>query len=251
MVGIEEKEKEEVKSIVAEHGGMISKEMANGILNSRKSNSNKTHVTDILEGKIGEGKIIDLEGYLYRIFNKIKSKNEKGERERRSVLMGNEIAILRITLWDKQAEMIDSLFAERGDKVLISNLRLKRSPYGYELSSTAATSFLRLIPSKNAISDFSELNAGSKNIDLVGRIASIGSIRVFKNLKGEEESVSYATITDGKKELKLLMWGTSSENISSMKINSKVKIEFASIKETATGLEISAGESSRMLIKEG
>lgn len=242
---------QEVNTVVKEHGGMISKKMANGILESRKKegSASKARLNDLLSGKFPDGSIVRIEEHIYRIFNK-KSFNVSGrERTRRNMVLGNDSANILLTLWDKHAEMADNILMERGDRILADGLRLKKSEYGYELSNLTNTYLARLASSKTSILDFSMLKPGERSIDVTGKIISIGNIRHFNDLKGREGSVSDATISDGKKELRLVMWGSSSIYAGSMHPGDLVKIEFATVKETANGMEISASDSSRLLIK--
>jgi hypothetical protein len=245
-----ESDKEELGKIVTEHGGMISKGMANDILEKRRMEVTgvKVSIKDILEGKIRDGQPVILEDRIYRIFNKTTFKKDNRERQRRDVVIGIPPESLIVTFWDKYAEMVDLLFIGRGDKMLAENLKLKKGMYGYELSTMANTYLAQLSRSNTDISDFSTFHAGDKEIDIIGKIAFAGDVRYFNDLKGKQGSVSDATLSDGKKEMRLTMWGSSSGLVKGMKVGSTVKIEFATIKETALGLEISAGESSRILV---
>ncbi len=241
---------EELGKIVKEHGGMISSSMANGILEKRKASVPvKVSISEILSGKFNEGDLLSLECKIQRILGIKIFKKDGREGFRRSVILADGSERIPITLWNKQAEMIDRLSIERGDKVLLDGLRLRKSPYGYELSSTNTTYLARLETSKSHVADFSALSGKEKGIDIIGSITAIGTIRHFDGLNGREGSVSDATITDGEREIRLTLWGPASQYVASMRLNDQIKIEFADIKQGPNGIEVSAGENSRVIVK--
>lgn len=241
---------EELDRIVKEHGGMISSSMASEILEKRRSSATaKASISEILAGKFGEGDILSLECRVQRILGTKAFKKDGREGFRRSVILTDGKESIQITLWNKQAEMVDRLAVERGDKVLMDGLKLRKSEYGYELSSTNATRLARLEPSKSYIANYSAISGTEKGVDIAGSVTSIGTIRHFAELNGREGSVSDVTLTDGEKEIRLTLWGPASQHVAYMRLNDQVKIEFADIKQGPGGMEISAGENSRVLIK--
>jgi ssDNA-binding replication factor A large subunit len=248
---LEASEEKELRKVVDEHRGMISKKMANGIIQQRKKEErpSKARVSEILSGMLSDGSIISMEEQVYRIFNKKSFTASGRDRMRRSIVLGDESANIPVTLWDKHAEMIDNLLIERGDRILADKLKLKKSEYGYELSTLSNTYLARLQASKNAVSDFSQLKPGERNIDIAGKVTSVGNIRHFNDLKGRESSVSDATLSDGRNEVRLVMWGSSSMYAGALHPGDLIKIEFAIVKETNQGIEISANDSSRILVK--
>ncbi len=238
---------DEVKGIRDEHAGMISKEAARGILEKRKK-QHRVRIQDLVSGGL-EGESVSIEEQVYRVFNKVRFTKENRERLRRRMVLGSPSSSILITLWDKYAEMADLLPIERGDRILIENARLIKGRYGTELSSVPNTYIARLSTSHTAVSDFSTLKPGERETDLVGRVTSVGSIRYFKTLSGKESSVAEVTITDGKKEARLTLWGSSSAAIAEIPINGIVKVEFARVRPAETGIELRAEDDSRILVK--
>ena len=243
---------EELSKIMKEHGGMITSSMANGILEKRKASASaKASISEILAGKFNEGDLLSLECTVHRILGTKIFKKDGREGFRRSVVLLDGSESIPVTLWNKQAGMVERLSIERGDRVLLEGLRLRKGLYGYELSSTNATYLARLEPSKSHLADFSALSGKERGIDIIGSVTAIGTIRHFTSLSGREGSVSEATITDGEREIRLTLWGPASQYVASMRLNDQIKIEFTDIKQGPNGIEVSAGENSRVLIIRG
>lgn len=247
----EDSSKKEVEKIIEEHGGMISRDMAVEIASGKAAEGRKAgraSIADLRSGRIKTGNIVELETEVYRVFNKVRFEKDNKERFRRVLVLGKENDSLRVVLWDKHAQLVDSLSIERGDKIIASNLRVVEGREGPELSSTGSTFLSRAAPSNTGISDFSELRSGNRNIDIIGRVVSVSQIRYFVDLDGKQSGVSDCTITDGKIELKLVMWRSSSSCAAEMHPGDYIKVECASVKSTEAGVEISAADTSRILV---
>lgn len=243
---------DEIKKTIDKHGGLINKQMASNINNEREIKTyQKMNVVSLLKASALDGDIVSIEDKIYRIFNKITINNGNIQRIRRIVVLGDEGKTITTVLWDKNCNFIDSMLIQRGDRVSISSLKVKKSNDEIELTNTAGTYIVKTSPSYNFRSNFSEFIGNEKNIDILGRILSISPIRYFKDLDGKQSGVSECSITDGTTEAHVTMWRSSSTYSSDMHPGMYVKIEFASVKILDEKIEITASDTSRILIGQG
>ena len=240
---------ESIDKIILKHAGMIGRKKAYSILIGYRGLSMRTNATDVLSGKFQDGTIIDIEDYIERIFSKKRFEKDGEERFLRTMIMGNKPNSIRIVLWGKHADLIDLLSVERRDKVLATNLKLTNRNGITELSSTSSTSFSRIVPSNTGISDFSSLaESGDRYVDVIGKVSSLGPIRYFVNLNGSQSGVSDCTLTDGRSEIRLVLWGDSSRSSADMHPGDYIKVESALIKRSEQGIELHSNDLSRILI---
>ena len=242
---------EAIKHILVEHSGMITKKMAGDILEKRRSNEIPLRMTigELLSGDLPESQSVEVDARINRIFNKAVFSRDGRQRLRRSMVIGDGRHGVAVTLWDKYAEMADLMPLERGDRIHAENLRVRHGAYGVELATRPDTYIRRISPSRTCIIDFSLLAAGGRDLDVEGRVVSVGAVRRFRGLGGAEGSVSDAELTDGNISVRLVMWGSSSNMSTQMSPNDLVKAEFAYAKPSDGGLEVNAGDVSRILVK--
>jgi len=208
----------------------------------------KLSVQQVSGAGIADGDTVDIEDSMYRIFNKLRFEKAGVARISRVAVFGGEGSSVRATFWDKSAEMIDAALVQRKDRVVVTNMRVKKSGDDTELQSTASTYISRLVPARSAVTDFSQLKGGEKNIDVSGRILSVNPIRFFRDLSGRDSGVADCTVTDGRMEARLVLWGSSSACTADMHPGDYIKAEFVSAKLTDNGMEIVASDSSRLLL---
>ncbi len=206
----------------------------------------KYTVRQLLDGSAKDGDVVDLEDSVYRVFNKIRFNRNGVARTSRIVVFGSEGDSIKVTFWDRSADMIDAAMVQRKDRAIATNMKFMSEDM--ELQSTNSTFISRLMPAKSAVTDFSQLHRSEKNIDISGRILAVGQIRYFKNLSGKDSGVSDCTVTDGKIESRLVLWGSSSACSGEMHPGDYVKAEFVSVKNTENGIEITANDSARVLL---
>ena len=243
----------DVEKTMKEHGGMITEAMAKIILEGKnitnsEAKAKKVNITEINSGRIADGVVVELDAKIYRIFNPITFEKSGRKHLRRVIVLEENDSTVNVTLWNKNAEMVDNILIERGDRVIAGNLRVRTGVNMHELSSQANTYFTRLSPAMTGISDFSRLHAGDRNVDVVGKVVSISQVRHFTTLKGTGGEVSDCEITDGIVQIRLTMWGTSSAIAARMHLGDYVKVEYANISGSESGIELNASDSSRVLI---
>ncbi|MGC8479152.1 MAG: OB-fold nucleic acid binding domain-containing protein [Candidatus Micrarchaeia archaeon] len=232
---------------------MISKNKAEELRKATQLKSySKLTVKELNALKPKNADIVTIEDNIYRIFNKITFENNGTMRKRRVVALGDEGVTVRVTLWDKSSEFVDTMLVQRGDRVLISNLKTLLNNGEIELTNTPNTYISRVSPTYQVIkTNFSDLNGDEKNIDILGRILSVGPIRYFRDLDGKQNGISECSISDGSNEVKVTLWKSSSVYAAEMHPGSYVKIEFANVKKTNDKVEITANDYSRILLGQG
>jgi len=232
---------EENNEDIDAYSGMISREAASNLSKPRK-----IKVEDILSGNVREGELVDIEDYVYRVFNPRRFEKDGRERHVRTIILGNVERSVRVTLWDKSSALVDMIPIERQDKIYINNLLVRKGLNELELSSRGNTFFTRISASNTGISDFSTLTAGENNIDILAKIVAIGPVKYFDYQNGKQRKVARCTLSDGLVNLSAAFWDSSCEYISTAHPGDYIKIEFGSVKEN-NGLEINAGNFSRVV----
>ncbi|MGC8662165.1 MAG: hypothetical protein ACP5RT_00030 [Candidatus Micrarchaeia archaeon] len=220
--------------------GMVNKENAKLFEKERK-----VDIKDLLEGKVPLGSIIEIEDYVYRIFNPKKFEKEGKERILRSMILGDIERSIRVTLWNKSSFLVDSIPIERGDKIFASNLLLRKGLTDFELSSTQNTFFNKIAQSNIDLVEFSLLKEG-KNIDIYGKITEIGSPKYFKDQNGKDRKVVRCVITDGITSVNAVFWDSSCDYVMTLHPGDFIKIEFASVKNDNKSIEVNANNFSRI-----
>ena len=238
----------ELDKIIKEHGGLISRDMARGILENGSVRVSNASAQEVCAGKFPEGGLVSVEDHVYKISNKKRFERNGLERFRRTLVLGSKGSTVVVSLWDKQADLADSLLIERGDRVLASNLRVRKAPDGYELSSISSTYLSRLSPSETQFRRFLDIKAGERDIDLVCKVVAVSPIRYFMDLNGGQSGVSDCTVTDGLTEARLTMWRSSSQYAATLHPGNYIKAESIDVREREGLIEFVAGDSSRVLV---
>ncbi len=229
---------------------MIGKNIATKIESNK--NYSKSNVKQLTTMAPKDNELVSVEDVVYRIFNKNRIESNGTVRLRRDLVLGEEGSTLTVVLWDKSCELVDTLLVQRGDRVLISNLKVRTLNESIELINTTGTYISRVMPSEVDVkTDFSSLNGNERNIDILGRILSVGPIRYFKDLDGKQNGISECTISDGAVEGRVTLWKSSSSYANEMHPGSYVKIEFCSIKLLEGKLDITANDHARILLGQG
>lgn len=184
---------------------------------------------------------------IYRVFNPISYQAGNISKERRVVILGSEGATVEINLFGKHSEMADLIPLERGDRVLFKNLSISKD--NMAISTNSSSSLNRLEVSKiKVISDFSSINEDTKNVDIVFRVVEIGAIRHIERInRSGQIAVCECAVSDGALVANASFWGSSAIATARMKLNSAIKLEFASVKDVKGTKLITANEYSRVI----
>ncbi|MEM3237166.1 MAG: hypothetical protein QXT89_02515 [Candidatus Micrarchaeaceae archaeon] len=237
----------EIENAIDAHYGLINKEMAKSVIEAKNQPTARKISASNVPGDLAEGSIVDLEGSVLKVLNKSAVQVGKAENYFRLMLLGSDKNPVRVVLWRKYADLVDNMLIERGDSILAKSLSVKKWQGSTEFSTTSATFFFKIKPALGGISDFSKLDPSMRNVDIIAKLLSIGSVHYFMDLKSRQRGVARCTVTDGSMELPLVLWGISSNYASSLHPGNYIKIEYAAVKKTNISLEIHADDYSRIL----
>ncbi len=192
----------------------------------------------------------DVEDVVYRIFN-MTTFRTKDNREvnLRIVVLGLEGGTVRFVARGALANYIDAQGLERGDRILIKNALIDMARG--ELKSLAGTTIVKMAVSDSSFVHVSEIVREMKNVDVIGRVASIYPIRYINKENGSSVAVSRITIADSGGSLDASLWGSSAMVTAAMNANDYVKLEFCNVRERYGRLEIYANDLSRVLVNNG
>ncbi len=248
--------------------GMITMDQANAIASGSLGNPNillKGHNTEASASEIAAlfdnakanpqtysmlPERITITDKIYRIFNPVSYHLGNTNRERRVVILGSEGQTIEVSLFGKHSEMADLIPLERGDRVLFKNLSISRDSMA--LSTNASSSLNRLEVSKiRPIVDFSLIKNDEKNIDIIFRVIEIGAIRHIERInRSGQIAVCECAVSDGTTVANASFWGSSALASARMRLNSIIKLEFASVKDVKGTKLITASDYSRVLSNE-
>ena len=97
------------------------------------------------------------------------------------------------------------------------------------------------------ISNFSMLEDGQRNINLIGSLVEISPIRyVSKHDSKLQVAASKAIISDGKRSMPLSLWGSSALATAKFNPNEYAKLEYCNVRSRGGALEIQVNDSSRI-----
>lgn len=247
------------EDVMDDHYGMITRAQANAMVGTSESlapdaKQDRITVSDVNEfislhkGEApadGQAHTVDVEDLVYRVFN-MQRIDSAGRRASRNVVLGTEGNTVVLSLFGASAESIDADRIERGDIVFVRGALIDLQ--GGSLKGANGTAISRLVPSHNAVTDFSLLSEGQRNMDVSGRVVEIGPVRYVNRLSVGRVAVSDCAIADGSSTLPVSMWGSSALATSSIRVNSTVKVEFCSVRGRNGSVEIYAGDLSRVLV---
>ncbi|MDE1804647.1 MAG: hypothetical protein KGH59_02600 [Candidatus Micrarchaeota archaeon] len=242
------------EQIIDEHFGMVGKESAEKIAKERsdaqmprqqdsKSQGSIT-VGQIIDGKVRVEMLADLEEVVYRVYNRKEIRINGEEVVIRVIVLGSQGENARAILFKEKADIANSLPIERGDRLLLKDFLVKRGYNGLELASMDRSTVSRISSGNTGINDFGKIQG--REIDLVGRIVSIGPVKhsIF-SIGRDNDSCSFE-ITDGARKLRVSVVGNAVQDIAQAHPGDCVKVEFGQVREN----DIYVNEGSRILVGE-
>jgi hypothetical protein len=188
---------------------------------------------------------VNVKEKVYRIFNPVTLTQGGVQTSRRSVVLGSENRTLKLNLRSRLSEFIDTEAFERGDVIEVDNAIL--DPVRGELVEGIGTVMRRVSPAKHdAIVDYDALGNEMRNIDVIGKIVEMSSVR-YAGISGKRLAVSDCVLTDLKRSVNASLWGSSALATARIKINDFVKIEFCRTGTGRNGLVLHASDLSRIV----
>ncbi|MDE1855652.1 MAG: hypothetical protein KGH49_00205 [Candidatus Micrarchaeota archaeon] len=246
--------------VVDEHFGMISSNVATKIAEDRtmaagadtmpqSPKATTIKIEDLIRERVRVETLVDIEEYVYRVYNTREVEIGGVNIPIRVVVLGTQGENARMILFQHKLDLANTVPIERGDRILARKFLVKRGYNGFELSSIAHSTIERTYAANSGINDFSLLD-GQREVDVIGRIVSIGRVNhsIF-SISRDNDSCNF-TITDGPSTIKVSVIGNAVRDIVIAHPGDPVKIEFAQVRQGNGKSELYLNESSRILVGE-
>jgi replication factor A1 len=180
--------------------------------------------------------------------------------KRGGLLLRDRTGFIRLTLWDKQVEILDEDHVRKGDVIRVKNGYVVRGIDGQSELRLGARGNLEPNPADPRVDDLppflegpvkiSELKPELREADVVGRVAGISEVRVFERPGGGVGRVSTLTLNDGTGEVRVSLWDEWAEATKELRLGDPVKLENATVKEGFRGgVELSLTSRGRLIRK--
>ncbi|MEM3227526.1 MAG: hypothetical protein QXK65_01085 [Candidatus Micrarchaeaceae archaeon] len=187
---------------------------------------------------------VNVRDNLYRIFNPVEYNYGSKKGVKREVVLGREGKTIKLTLFDKASDRIDTEAFERGDIVLVRNAALLSSG---SLKGINKTLISRVVPSSMPLPNFSSLKGGEKNIDVIGKAVEIYPIKYVNRLDGLGQiGVANCTLSDSTSLIRAVFWGSSAVATANFNVGDILKIEFCSVRMSGEEKELYVNDLSRV-----
>ncbi|OED29497.1 OB-fold nucleic acid binding domain-containing protein [Methanosphaera sp. WGK6] len=213
-------------------------------------------------GDADEEENVTIIGIVTKIYDTITfSKNDGTEGQVKSIEVTDDTGAIRVTLWNKETEIT----MNKNDIIKIEGGNIEFDEYagnGYRLNTGWNASIVmnpeidnELREKLSQIEKFKltkiseasniEIDEGQE-IDIVGRILSIGDIRAFQRVDGTEGQVRSMTLSDETGSINVSLWDDKVDI--SQSLGDAIKIENAQTRLGQGRMDLSVGRSSRITI---
>ncbi len=263
----------DANSLIERYSGMVTEEQIARVIGSRQAaevarpegaaervgKSDAKAITDFMNSRRSEFQggsatapdkksyYADVEDVIYRIFNMttFRTKDNR-EVDMRIVVLGPEGSTVRFVARGAMAGYVDAQGFERGDKVLIKDALIDTARS--ELKSISGTSIAKLDGPGSQFLRVSDIDKEMRNVDIVGKVASVYPVRRISRENGSSVAVSSITIADAESTIDASLWGSSALATAAIGANDYIKLEFCTVRERYGRLEVYANDLSRVLV---
>lgn len=208
-----------------------------------------------------EQKDISLLGLVSKVFDPIIfTRDDDSEGKVQSIEIRDETGSIRVTLWGDDT----SLSINKGDilKVIGGNIEFDEySPSGYRVNTNWNTS-LNINPEEPSdlidllkefkseigpikIEEVQNIDDDGQEVDIIGRIISVGEINEFSRDDGTTGCVRSLNFADESGFLRLSLWDEKSKE--NFKVGDAYKVENARTKLGIYSMDLNIGKTSRMI----
>jgi len=237
-----EKRKEKYKGLLTDQGALLflAKEFNVEIDLTKASETLK--VSDLRAGL----KNVDLIVSVKKIFSE--KKFEKNQKKGRiiNLIVADDTAEIRLSLWHKDTELIEKLHIERGNKLKLSNCIVTEYNGKIQLSLGYNGKIEVIGQEKKETKKINELREEMQDIDVIGVITRKFQEKEF-NFKGEERKLLNFELEDETGKIRCTAWNNLAEKINEISTGTKIKIEGAYTKKGLNNLELHLGWNARII----
>ena len=166
-----------------------------------------------------------------------------------SFMIMDDTGEIRVTLWDKKAELLNSLV--KNDLITIENAYSKMGLNSVDLNLGFSSN---IVVEKNERDDIpksessnfaiSDVKEDMRSIDIEGYVKEVYELKTFSRDTGTGK-VGRFLLSDGNNELKVVLWDDKADYLASLVPGVKVRLESCNIKFN-NGLEAHLGLGSRI-----
>ncbi len=263
----------DANSLIERYSGMVTEEQIARVIGSRQAaevarpesaaervgKSDAKAITDFMNSRRSEFQggtapapdkksyYADVEDVIYRIFNMttFRTKDNR-EVDMRVVVLGPEGSTVRFVARGAMAGYVDTQGFERGDRVLIKDALIDTARS--ELKSISGTLITKLDGPGSQSLRVSDIDREMRNVDIVGKVASVYPVRRISRENGSSVAVSRITIADAESTIDASLWGSSALATAAIGANDYIKLEFCTVRERYGRLEVYANDLSRVLV---
>jgi len=192
--------------------------------------------------------LVNLVGRVQKIYDVKTFTRKKTNTEGKvgSFIIEDKTGQIRVVLWDRQTEIIETHQIEEDMPIYIENGTVKSGQNGLEIHVGRRTkidnppqSLLENIPEKIEIYQIKNLQPGMKGINVHGTINWMGEIKEFKRSDGSIGQVIPVIIRDETGSIKCSAWDMKAEDIMKYKVGDSIRLDNVSVKKNNMGnLEI-------------
>ena len=169
-----------------------------------------------------------------------------------NLVVADDTAEMRLTLWNKDAERLNIDKIERGSILLLKNCSMTSYNEKKQLGLNYSGNYIiekndAKYPEAGVKSmQLGELVAGLDNVDVFVRVARVFPAKEFES-SGKKGSLVSLMLQDGTKEVRATAWNDLVAEVSGLRQNDLVKIEGAYTKEGLNGnVELNLGWQARV-----
>lgn len=181
-----------------------------------------------------------------------------GTGSRGAFWITDKTGTVRVVLWDERTEILREKKIEKGDIVRIRNAYAKRGINGQPELSLGNRGVIEINPDDPRVAELpplpahhvraSEIKAGMGEVDVIGRVMSVGNLKTFEREGGGEGRVASLMISDGSGWIRVSLWDEWAEFAAQLRPGDAVKLENAVVR---TGLrdrvELRLGAGGRII----
>ena len=175
-----------------------------------------------------------------------------------SLLLQDATGVLRASLWDEKASLVEKGAIQKGDLLRIGAAYVQEDQRGEPELRISARSSVEVVRDPELERRFpappdspvriSDLREGQREVDLVARVAAVGEVRTFERPDGTTDKFSSLILLDETGKIKVSLWGEKAELVRNLRRGEVVKLENAQVRMDPSGKPyLRVGSGGRIL----
>ncbi|MEM2536005.1 MAG: OB-fold nucleic acid binding domain-containing protein [Candidatus Hadarchaeales archaeon] len=176
-----------------------------------------------------------------------------------SLILQDSTGRIRASLWDNKASLVETGAIQKGDLLRISGAYVQEGREGEPELKLAARSTVEVVKDPSLEAKFplpeedlvriSDLKEGHREVDLVGRVAAVGEVRVFERPDGSTDKFASFVLLDETGKIKVFLWGEKADLVKNLRRGEVVKLENAQVRVDPSGKPyLRVGSGGRVIL---